>query len=41
VETRKWIAAKLKPKKYGEKLDLDHSGLPPAGPAMIVINTAK
>lgn len=26
VDARKWIAAKLKPKKYGEKLDLEHSG---------------
>lgn len=24
VETRKWIAAKLKPKKYGEKVDVSH-----------------
>jgi hypothetical protein len=24
VETRKWIAAKLKPKKYGDKVDLNH-----------------
>lgn len=23
VEARKWVAAKLKPKKYGDKLDLD------------------
>lgn len=23
IETRKWVASKLKPKKYGEKLDLD------------------
>lgn len=23
VDTRKWIASKLKPKKYGEKLDLN------------------
>lgn len=23
VDTRKWIASKLKPKKYGEKLDID------------------
>lgn len=23
VDTRKWIASKLKPKKYGDKLDLD------------------
>jgi hypothetical protein len=26
VDTRKWIASKLKPKKYGEKLDIDHAG---------------
>lgn len=26
VETRKWIAAKLKPKKYGEKVEHEHSG---------------
>lgn len=26
VDTRKWIASKLKPKKYGEKLDIAHSG---------------
>ncbi|WP_334304933.1 hypothetical protein, partial [Mycoplasmopsis arginini] len=30
VETRKWIASKLKPKKYGDKVELDakveHSG---------------
>lgn len=26
VETRKWIAAKLKPKKYGEKVDMNHGG---------------
>ncbi len=25
VETRKWIASKLKPKKYGDKLDIDHT----------------
>lgn len=31
VETRKWIAAKLKPKKYGEKLDLNH-GVEPDNP---------
>lgn len=24
VDTRKWIASKLKPKKYGERLDLNH-----------------
>jgi hypothetical protein len=26
VEARKWIAAKLKPKKYGEKLDVTSAG---------------
>jgi hypothetical protein len=26
VDTRKWYASKLKPKKYGEKIDVDHSG---------------
>lgn len=26
IETRKWIASKLKPKKYGDKLDVDHGG---------------
>lgn len=26
LDTRKWIASKLRPKKYGDKLDVDHSG---------------
>lgn len=26
VETRKWAASKLLPKKYGDRLDLNHSG---------------
>jgi len=26
VETRKWIASKLKPKKYGDRLDVGHRG---------------
>ena len=26
VDARKWIASKLKPKKYAEKVDLNHSG---------------
>lgn len=26
VEARKWVAAKLKPKKYGDKLQTEHSG---------------
>jgi hypothetical protein len=26
VDSRKWLLAKLKPKKYGDKLDVAHSG---------------
>ncbi len=26
VDTRKWVASKLLPKKYGDRLDLNHSG---------------
>lgn len=26
VDTRKWIASKLKPKKYGDKIEHDHKG---------------
>ena len=26
IETRKWLASKLKPKKYGEKVDLTSNG---------------
>lgn len=26
VDTRKWIASKLKPRKYGDKIDHDHTG---------------
>lgn len=26
VDTRKWIASKLKPRKYSERIDLNHSG---------------
>lgn len=25
IDTRKWVAAKLKPKKYGEKVQTDHT----------------
>jgi hypothetical protein len=27
VDTRKWLASKLKPKKYGEKITNEHSGI--------------
>lgn len=26
IETRKWMAGKLRPKVYGDKLDVDHKG---------------
>lgn len=26
IDARKWVAAKLKPKKYGDKLDVAHGG---------------
>lgn len=26
IDARKWMAGKLKPKKYGDKIDLNHSG---------------
>lgn len=26
IETRKWLASKLKPKKYGERVEVEHSG---------------
>jgi len=26
VDARKWIASKLKPKRYGDKLDVEHTG---------------
>ena len=26
IDTRKWAASKLAPKKYGDKLDLNHAG---------------
>lgn len=27
VDTRKWLMSKIAPKKYGDKLDLNHSGI--------------
>lgn len=34
VDARKWIAAKLKPRKYGERLNTEHTGLD-GGPIII------
>lgn len=36
VDTRKWVASKLKPKKYGEKIQQEHSS--PDGTMTPVIN---
>lgn len=30
VDARKWVASKLKPKKYGDRMDLKHAGDPDA-----------
>ena len=35
VETRKWIASKLKPKKYGDKLTNEHTGKD-GGPIQVI-----
>ena len=34
VDTRKWMASKLAPKRYGDKLDLTHAG-PDGGPLVV------
>lgn len=36
IETRKWIASKLKPQRYGERLDLQH-GVQPQNPLAALI----
>ena len=40
LDTRKWIAAKLKPKKYGDQLDLNH-GVKPDNPLADLINSIQ
>ena len=35
IDARKWMAGKLRPKKYGEKHQLEHSG-PDAGPIQMI-----
>ena len=37
VDTRKWAAGKLAPKKYGDRLDLKHGGTA-VGPVTFVMN---
>lgn len=36
VDTRKWIAAKMMPRLYGDKIDLTH-GSPDGGPVRLII----
>jgi terminase small subunit-like protein len=36
IDTRKWLASKLKPRKYGEKVDLTHMG-PNGGPVSLSV----
>lgn len=37
VDTRKWIASKLKPKKYGDKVDVNH-GVQPENPLAALLS---
>lgn len=39
VDARKWVAAKLKPKKYGDKVTNEHSGLD--GKALEIVHSFK
>lgn len=40
VDARKWILSKLAPKKYGDKLDIEHSGIPEA-PKVLSVTIVK
>lgn len=40
VDTRKWIASKLKPRKYGERLDLAH-GVAPTNPLADLVQSMQ
>jgi hypothetical protein len=40
VDTRKWIASKLKPKKYGERLDMNH-GVQPDNPLAALVQSIQ
>lgn len=40
VDTRKWIASKLKPKKYGDKLDMNH-GIQPDNPLATLLGQVQ
>ena len=40
VDTRKWMLSKLAPKRYGDRLDLKHTGKA-VGPVTFVMNLGK
>ena len=40
IETRKWLMGKLKPKKYGEKIDINH-GRQPDNPLTILARAVQ
>lgn len=40
IETRKWLMAKLKPKKYGEKVDVNH-GSQPENPLTVLLQQVQ
>jgi len=37
IDARKWVAAKLKPKKYGDRVDLTSNGKSLSGPMLVEI----
>ena len=41
IDTRKWMAGKMRPKKYGEKLELEHSGKLDTRWTVEVVNPSK
>lgn len=41
IDTRKWMAGKLRPKKYGEKLDVTSGGEKVQMPSQIILKAAS
>jgi hypothetical protein len=40
IETRKWVAARMRPKKYGDKLDVDQKTTVEAGDSVLALMQA-
>jgi len=38
VDSRKWMLARMNPKKYGEKIEIDNKNLPKSAPTFIFTN---